>query len=386
MYSRIFEPPFQKSYFLFGPRGTGKTSWLKSHYKSHVYIDLLEAEVYRSLLAQPERLGEWIPKEKRRLPIILDEVQKIPALLDEVHRLIEKEKFSFVLSGSNARKLKRGGANLLAGRAYTFELFPLTAYELGKDFSLEKSLRWGHLPLAVTSENPKRFLNAYINTYLKEEIQLEGLTRNLPNFARFLQVASFSQGAPLVVANVAQEASIERKVVEDYFAILRDLLLAFEVPVFAKRKKRELISKKKFFFFDVGVFQVLRPKGPLDLPQEIAGPALETLILQEVRAMNAYLETDYEMSYWHTRNHLEVDLILYGPKGFLALEIKASARVRPSDLEGLREFSRDFPEAQRGFVYLGSERRMFEGIAIIPAGDFLKNLQKVLVTGSLDVS
>ncbi|HEY8272731.1 MAG TPA: DUF4143 domain-containing protein [Pseudobdellovibrionaceae bacterium] len=260
-------------------------------------------------------------------------------------------------------------------------MFPLTSMELGKDFELARSLLFGHLPLAVTSKNPAAFLNAYINTYLKEEIQAEGLTRNLPNFARFLQVASFSQASPLVVANVAQEIGIERKIVEDYFSILRDLLLSIELPIFSKRKKRELITKNKFFYFDVGVFRSIRPKGPLDSTAEINGPALETLLLQEIKALNSYLATEYEISYWHTRKHLEVDLILYGPRGFIAIEIKASKRLRPLDFESLKEFRNDYPEDQTYIVYLGAETRNHEGFSVIPAETFIKELPLLLKSG-----
>lgn len=377
----MIQPPKTSSYFLFGPRGTGKTSWIKSTYKDCVYIDLLDDEVYRSLLAQPTQLLEWIPRVKRHSPIVLDEVQKIPSLLDEVHRLIEKEKLRFILTGSSARKLRRGGANLLAGRALTIEMFPLTQLELGPDFDFSKSIHYGHLPLALTSDQPKSFLNAYINTYLKEEIQAEGLTRNLPNFARFLQVASFSQGSPLVISNIAQEIGIERKVVEDYFSILRDLLLSIELPVFSKRKKRDLITKRKFFYFDVGVFRTLRPRGPLDSIEEINGPALETLILQEMRAYNSYLQFDYEISYWHTRKHQEVDLIMYGPRGFFALEVKATKRLRPVYFEALKEFSQDYPEAHLYMIYLGSELRVIEGVTVVPVREFMAGLPNLLKQG-----
>ncbi len=382
MYTRLLKTPNRTSYFLFGPRGTGKTSWIKNYYQDdHVYIDLLDDETFRSLLAQPAKLMDWIPPKRRNLPIVIDEVQKISSLMDEIHRLIEKEKLLFVLTVSSARKLRRGGANLLAGRAQTLEMFPLTRQEIGSDFNLKRSLQCGHLPLAVTSEKPKAFLNSYINTYLKEEIQAEGLTRSLPNFARFLQIASYSQASPLVISNVAQEIGIERKVVEDYFSILRDLLLSIELPIFTKRKKQELITKQKFFYFEAGVFQTLRPRGVLDSVEEINGPALETLIIQEMKAINSYSGIDYEISYWHTRAHLEVDFVLYGPKGFIAIEVKASQRLRPGHFEGLKEFRKDYPEAETIMVYLGNERKQQEGIHIIPAEEFLTDLAAILKSG-----
>lgn len=378
MYSRIITPPKKQSFFLFGPRGTGKTSWLRRTYKEAIYIDLLDDEVYRTLLAQPTKLQSYIGVNKGKVPVIIDEVQKIPALLDEVHRLIESAKYRFILTGSSARKLKRGGANLLAGRALKMEMFPLSAQELGKDFDLKKSLQWGTLPMAVTSEKPNAYLNAYVNTYLKEEIQLEGLTRNIENFARFLQIASFSQGSPLVISNIASESAVHRKVVEDYFSILRDLMLSYEIPIFTKRAKRDLIAKTKFYFFDVGVFRTLRPKGPLDSAQELNGQALETLVLQEIKAINHYLEFDYEIFYWHTRKKEEVDFVLYGPKGFWAIEVKSQSQIRQQDLHALREFKADYPEAQCLMIYTGTENKTVGDIRFMTAETFFKTLSKVI--------
>ncbi|MBI3534401.1 MAG: ATP-binding protein [Deltaproteobacteria bacterium] len=311
-------------------------------------------------------------------PVIIDEIQKIPHLLDEVHRLIEDKKLQFILTGSSARKLRRLGVNMLGGRAYTYFMYPLTAAELGEDFTLKHALKFGTLPLAITSESPHRFLQSYVKTYLKEEIQLEGFTRNLAAFSRFLQAASFSQAAPLNISAVAADCSVERKVVEDYFQILRDLLLSIEIPLFKKRAKRELIAKSKFFFFDAGVFRALRPTGPLDAESELNGPALETLILHHLKAMNDYLDWNYEISYWHTRNHEEVDLVLYGPRGFFAIEVKNAARIRPQDFSGLELFHEDYPQAKRFLIYGGTENKIRSGIQIIPAEQFLHEIKDLL--------
>jgi uncharacterized protein len=289
MYDRILKPPSRQSYFLFGPRGTGKSSWVKRFYPDAVYIDLLEDETFRRLLARPESLSDFLPPNPKT--VILDEVQKVPAILNEVHRLIERRKLQFVLTGSSARKLKKQGVNLLAGRALTYSLFPLTARELQNDFNLPQALEFGMLPMAITSESPKRYLDAYVNTYLKEEVEQEGLTRKLGSFARFLETASFSQAAPLSISQIATDSQVHRKVVEDYFSILRDLLLSYELPVFTKRAKREMMTKRKFYFFDVGLYRTLRPKGPLDSDAEMNGPAFETLCLQELLALNHYLDT-----------------------------------------------------------------------------------------------
>lgn len=367
------------SFFLFGPRGTGKTSWLKAHFPKSVYIDLLDDEIFNQLLSNPKNLRNYIDVNKAHDFIIIDEIQKAPKLLDEVHRLIESENYSFILTGSNARKLKRAGSNLLGGRAHTYEMFPLTALELEEDFNLKQALQFGTLPMAVNDRNdPKKFLQSYIKTYLKEEIQLEGLTRNIESFARFLQVASFSQGTPLVISNIASEAGINRKVVEDYFSILKDLLISVELPVFSKRAKRDLIVKRKFYFFDSGVYRAIRPKGPLDSDQEIDGFALETLVLNELRVLNAQFALDYEIYYWRTRDHKEVDFILYGENGFHAFEIKSSSRVTPADLVGLKEFRADYPEVKAHIIYAGSEMRVHDNIEYIPINIFFKNALSIL--------
>lgn len=376
MYPRIFNPEIKKSYFLFGPRGSGKSSWLRSNYEKSNYIDLLDAEIYYDLMANPKNLAKYIHNEK--YPVIIDEVQKIPALLDEVHRLIESKKHLFILTGSSARKLRKSGVNLLAGRALTYNFFPLTCVELGEDFNISHSLKFGLLPMAVNSKNPLKFLQSYVVTYLKEEVQQEGLTRNMPAFHRFLQAASFSQGSPLNVSNVAADCSVERKVVEDYFSILRDLLLSIELPIFSKKAKRELIKKSKFYFFDVGVYRTIRPIGPLDSDSDINGFALETLVLQNIKAINDYNEFGYELFYWHTRKHQEVDIVLYGKKRLIAIEVKSSSRIRDNDLESLKLFREDYPMAETILIYGGNEEKNVYGVRIIPAKLFFSDIQKIL--------
>src|SRR4030042_3068458 len=211
MYSRLIKEPENKSFFLFGPRGTGKTTWVKNTLSHSLYIDLLEAELFNDLLAHPQRLENFIPKDFSDW-IVIDEIQRIPELLHEVHRLIETHRYKFVLTGSSGRKLRRGGYNLLAGRALTYAMHPLASVELGKDFDLEHSLKFGFLPCVYTESDPKRYLESYVKTYLEEEIRQEGLTRNLGAFARFLEAASFSQGSVLNISEVARECAGEREV------------------------------------------------------------------------------------------------------------------------------------------------------------------------------
>jgi predicted AAA+ superfamily ATPase len=377
MYSRLIQPPEEKSFFLFGPRGTGKTTWVRSAFPGAVYLDLLEAEIFNDLLANPQRIGNFIPKNFKDW-VIVDEIQRVPALLNEVHRLIEKYKYKFILTGSSARKLRRKGQNLLAGRALTYSMHPLTARELGKDFNLEHSLEYGQLPCVYTEKDPKGYLESYVKTYLEQKVQQEGLTRNLGAFARFLEAASFSQSSILNISSVARECAVERKVVENYFSILEDLLIAYRIPVFAKRAKRRIISHPKFYIFDVGIYRTLRPMGPLDMPEEAQGAAFETLLFQELNAVNAYLRLGYRIFYWRTSSDVEVDFVLYGPKGMKAFEVKRTGKVSGSMLKGLKVFLKDYPLAKAYFIY-GGERALWEdGVRIIPVKDALGRLPAIL--------
>lgn len=377
MYSRILSPPKAKSFFLFGPRGTGKTTWVKSVFPNAVYIDLLEAELFNDLLANPQRLEKFIPKDFKDW-VIIDELQRIPELLSEVHRLIEKYKYKFILTGSSARKLRQKGHNLLAGRALTYSMYPLTVQELGDDFDIAHSVRFGNLPSVYTEDSPKKYLESYVRTYLEEDVRQEGLTRSLGAFTRFLESASFSQGSILNMSSVARECSIERKVAENYFNILEDLLIAYRIPVFTKKAKRRLVAHPKFYFFDVGVYRTLRPMGPLDMPELIEGVAFETLFFQEIMAVNNSLRLGYTIYYWRTSNNMEVDFILYGQKGIMAFEIKRTGKVIGPMLSGLKSFLRDYPMAKAYFIY-GGERRMREGdIEILPIIAALKNLAVIL--------
>jgi predicted AAA+ superfamily ATPase len=373
VYTRLLNPPERQSFFLFGPRGVGKTAWLHQRFPDALFFDLLDAGIYTRLLAAPARLGDEIPAGYRGW-VVLDEIQRLPDLLNEVHRLIEARRLRFVLTGSSARKLRKKGVNLLAGRALTRFMHPLTVTELGGDFDLRRALAHGCLPFACTEPDPRDYLKSYVTTYLREEVQQEGFARNLATFARLLEAASFSQGAVLNVAAVARESAVNAKVAEDYFGILEDLLIAVRVPAFVKRAKRRVVAHPKFYFFDAGVFQAIRPRGPLDAPEEIRGAALETLILQQLRALNDYAGLGYSLHYWRTAAGDEVDFVLYGERGIVAFEVKMTHSVRPEDLRGLRRFREDYPKAKTFFVYTGSRRRHERGIEIMPAADALHSL------------
>lgn len=381
MVKRIIELPSKTSFFLFGPRGTGKSSLIKERYPDSIYIDLLESETYRRLLARPERISEYIYNNHEQ-PIIIDEIQRIPNLLNEVHRLIENEKLNFILTGSNARKLKSTQANLLAGRALKYNMFPLTISELGNEAVLKDILQHGLLPTIYDTSrdiDPVKYLESYVQIYLEEEVMQEGLTRNLGNFSRFLETASFSQGQQLNISEVAREASINRKLAESYFEILSDLLIAYELPVFKKRAKRKLISQSKFYFFDIGVYSTIKPKGFLDRVENEEGILYESLVMQELMALNSYTNANYELNYWRTKGGVEVDFVLYGKDKLIAIEVKRKDTITKSDLMGLRTFKDDYPTAQQFVFYGGSKTLNIGGITAIPIKEALLNLRRILI-------
>ncbi|MBI5882869.1 MAG: ATP-binding protein [Elusimicrobia bacterium] len=370
-----FLPTPNKSFFLFGPRGTGKSTWTQSVFKEALRIDLLSPYAFRRYAARPERLRELLQGNPRRKAVIVDEVQKIPALLPVIHALIEEKRgLTFVLTGSSSRKLRRTGADLLAGRAVVRTMHPFMAAEIASRFDLDRALRQGLLPLVFGDKDPEDVLRAYAALYVREEVQMEGLVRNIGNFSRFLEAISFSQAGLLNLSNVARECEVERKVVESYVYILEDLLLAFRLPVFTKRSKRAVAVHPKFYYFDAGVYRSLRPQGPLDRPEEIDGHALESLVAQHLKAWNAYGGEQHQLAFWRTRSGVEVDFIIYGPQGFWAVEVKNADRVRDEELRGLRAFRDDYPEAKALFLYRGQERLKRNGILCLPCEEFLRGL------------
>lgn len=369
-----FLPTPGSSFFLFGPRGTGKTTWLRRKFPSAVFLNLLKPQVFRELSARPERLKERVGGAPEGVPVVLDEVQRVPELLNVVHDLLESPaRRQFILTGSSARKLRRGGVDLLGGRALVKSCHPFMAAELPQ-FDLGAALEYGLLPLVFSAQDPMETLRAYASLYLEEEVKFEGWVRNVGDFARFLEVMSFSHGQILTLSNVARECQVRRKTVEGFVGVLEDLLLGFRVEVFSRRAQRATTAHPKFYYFDAGVFRSLRPMGPLDRPEEVQGGTLEGLVAQHLRAWMAYTGMGFELSFWRTRGGSEVDFVVYGPEGFWALEVKNSRSVRPEDLRGLRSFQEDYPEAQVALLYRGEERLVTGGILCLPVHDFLRNL------------
>jgi predicted AAA+ superfamily ATPase len=362
--------------FLLGPRGTGKTSWCTHEYPDALRVDLLNPAVLRRYSATPEYLIELLGANATAKQIVIDEIQKLPTLLEVVHLLIERKTGAqFILTGSSARKLRRQGVNLLGGRAAQKLMHPYMATELGTRFKLSTALRQGMLPVVWGADDPLAVLEAYNALYLHEEVQQEGLVRNIGAFARFLQAMSFSHGAVLNLANISREVQVSRKTVEGYLDVLEDLLLGYRIEVFTKRAKRELAAHPKFYFFDTGVFRSNRAAGPLDSATEFDGAALEGLVAQHLHSWCDYTQPKHALYYWQTRSRSEVDFVIYGESGLYALEVKNAKRVDGSDLTALKHFAEDYPQAKRYLLYRGDDRLNRDGVMCLPVEQFLLGLK-----------
>ncbi|MCL5260482.1 MAG: AAA family ATPase [Gammaproteobacteria bacterium] len=377
---RFFKAP-SGSFFLFGPRGTGKSTWLKQNFPDALRLDFLDPSLVRKYSSYPERLKETVLAQNSTV-IILDEIQHVPELLTVVHSLIETEKtdkeFQFILTGSSARKLRRAGTNLLGGRASVRYLHPFMAAELGSNFDLKRALQFGMLPVIVNNKEPADAMQGYITLYLREEVQTEGLVRNIGDFSRFIETAAFSHAGILNVSNIARECSISRKTIEGYLSILEDLLISFTVPIFTKRAKRSTVAHSKFYYFDAGVYNHLREQGYLDRDTEISGMALEGLVAEHLRSWCDYQNSSYRIYFWRTRSGVEVDFIVYGQNGFFAIEVKNSQYIHPKDLTGLKSFCEDYPEATPVLLYRGNEKLKKNNILCLPVTDFLAGMQPEL--------
>ncbi len=363
------------SFFLFGPRGSGKSTWLAQRFPSALWIDLLNPGIHRQYAARPERLSELLDGSSGSKTVVIDEVQKVPELLTVVHQYIErKEGYRFILTGSSARQLKRSGMELLAGRAVVAFTHPFMASELGASFELSEILRLGTVPLVLAAQVPEETLAAYVMLYVREEVMAEGLVRDIGAFSRFLEAISFSHASLLNVAEVSRECEVSRKTVEGYVSVLEDMLLGHRLPVFSRRAKRQLIKQSKFYYADCGVFRSVRPKGPLDRPEEMDGAALEGLVYQHLKAWIDYSAGKNDLFFWRTQSGTEVDFVVYGESQFCALEVKNSRKVDRKDLRALKTFRSDYPECRTALLYRGTERLVIDDVWCLPCSDFLLQL------------
>ena len=374
--SLVLPQPGSETFFLWGPRQAGKSTLLRGCYPDAYWVDLLKSEVFRRYLDHPEYLRQELaaaaPLSGRQ--IVIDEVQKVPALLDEVHWLIENRGLHFALCGSSARKVRRGAANLLGGRAVRYELRGLTAGELGAAFDLSRMLNHGYLPRIYQAARPRRLLDAYIADYLREEVAAEGLVRNLPAFSGFLDAAALSDGEMVNFSNIARECGVSSPTAKAYFEILNDTLLGHWLTAYRKRRKRRVIGAPKFYFADVGVVNRLIRRGELTPGSPLYGKAFENWVFHELSAGIEYQEWDLELTCWRLPSGIEVDFVLGDME--VAVEAKANARITRDHLRGLRTLVEEHPGVRRRIVVClePRARRTDDGIDILPVADFIRRL------------
>ncbi|NCC53447.1 MAG: ATP-binding protein, partial [Spartobacteria bacterium] len=377
MYKRIIDLAvcMEESCFLWGARQTGKSTLLRQRFPDALRYDLLLSDTYRQLIENPAVIREHcdarkLTAETQQHPIIIDEVQKIPEILDEIHWLIENRGLRFVLCGSSARKLRRGHANLLGGRALRLALYPFCYPEI-PDFSLERALNHGLLPRHYQSKMPRQLLTAYVSDYLKEEIAAEALTRNIPSFNRFLEVAAYSNGEQVNYTNIASDCGVSSPTVKNYFEILYDTLIGYRLPAFRLRQKRRLVTADKFYFFDLGVVAHLARRGNVAPGSELFGRAFEHFIFMEITAHRGYSMENYPLAFWRTTSQFEVDFII--GDALCAIEVKASNAVKGKHLKGLRAFMEEHTVKRPIVVSCEpAARKTEDGIVILPWQQFLE--------------
>lgn len=377
MYNRRLSLPKhpKDSFFLWGGRKNGKSTLLHSEFPQAHYIDLLDSDAFQRYLKRPQFLREELDAltEAPEL-IIIDEIQKIPILLDEVHWNIERRKRVFGLCGSSARKLRRGHANLLGGRALRFELAPLVSAELGSDFSLSRALNVGLIPQHYLSDSGRQLIKSYLSDYLREEIAAEALVRNLSAFSNFLEIAALGDSDVVAFTTIARECGVSSPTVREYFQVLEDTLLGSLLPAFSIRPKRRTIMAPKFYFHDVGVVNLLAKRGEVLVGSSAFGKSFENWLHHEIRAYLLYSQNDNELSWWRTSSGLEVDFVIGQAK--TAVEAKSSATITTDHLKGLRAFVDEYPEVQSRIVVCCETRarKTEDGIWILPWQEFIAKL------------
>lgn len=373
MYSRYLQlnKETESSLFLFGARQTGKSTILRKEFPKSVFIDLLDSELRMRFKRRPSLLYEMLKDKESNTIVVIDEIPEVPELLNEVHRLISEKDIIFVLCGSSARKLKRKGYNTLGGRAYPCYFYPLTSNEI-TDFDLDRALTYGLLPTHYLAKNPKRLLAAYVDVYLKEEIQEEALARNLTGFHRFLEIAALTNGEIVNYANIASECGVSAQTIKSYFGILEDTLVGYMIPAYTKVMKRRLVQAPRFYFFDVGLTNHLLHRDALLRGTPEYGHAFEHFIIMELIAYIGYNHKEEQLSYWRTHTGVEVDVVIGNAK--LAIEIKSADEIAKRHMKGLKSFGDDYPDCRKIIVSLDRINRKEDDIELIYVHDFLKML------------
>lgn len=379
-YPRLLEPP-ATSFFLFGVRGTGKSTWAKQKLKGAVHFDLLNEQLHQEWLVNPSLLALELASRRPESFVVIDEVQRIPALLNEVHRLIEGRKLRFALLGSSARKLRVAGTNLLAGRALRKAMYPLTPHEMGKDFDLARTLSLGSLPLVVSASDPRATLESYVHLYIREEIQAEAAVRNLPGFVRFLPVAALCHAQVVNISGLARDCGVARTTVEGYVEILEDTLIAQRLSAYEARLRVRERKHPKLYWVDPGVVRAAkRQLGPVSIEER--GPLFEGLVLSLIRAHSERWHLFDEIFYWSTPapGRLEVDFLLRRDNELLAIEVKSADRLQMGMAGGLKAIA-ELPRVARRILVCTGERSLKtdDGIEIWP----LSRLDRELAQGTL---
>ena len=375
MYNRLIQldKSTSSSFFLWGPRQAGKTTLLRQRFSDVLLIDLLKSDEFIRFSKEPWRLREELSDSGRKL-VLIDEVQKVPALLDEVHWLIENKQIIFGLCGSSARKLRRGHANLLGGRALRYELRGFCAKELGRDFDLDKALNAGYLPNHYLAKQHTRLLKSYVSDYLKEEIAAEGLLRNLSAFTKFLDFAALADTNNLAYTTFARDVGVSSETIKNYYDILEDTLIGTRLEAYTKKAKRRVVKGAKFYFSDIGTVNSLSRRSKLQQGTPEYGKAFENWIHHELRCHSHYTEQDYPITYWQLPSSMEVDFILGDME--VAVEVKSSCNINSKHLKGLHSIVQDFPKIKHRIVVCQEDRprKTEDNITILPYMEFIKRL------------
>jgi predicted AAA+ superfamily ATPase len=383
MFPRDLKPP-NSSFFLFGPRGTGKSTWIRSHFEDAYVVNLLQTDAMLRYERDPSHFRAEVLARPTTQWIVIDEVQRVPKLLDEVHFLMEEKGYKkFALTGSSARKLKRGAANLLAGRAILRKLFPLTSHETDFSIPVRQLLRYGSMPMSVTAANDEareEFLRAYVTTYLSEEIKAESIVRDLGNFSRFLSVASLAAGQTTNVSSIARDAAVSRETTRGYFEILVDTLIGMWLPAYRPRAKVKEVALSKFYWFDPGVLHAAAGGFDQPLPADWEGVLFEHFVLHELQSYLHYAGRKGSLGYWATPNGSEVDFVWWRGRDVVAIEAKHGRRYRREHKKGIEAFLAGRP-ARSYIVYGGTEELNVDGTQVLPVETFLRRLYAGEIVG-----